>query len=868
MYQSFDLKEIRNNNLGFIPQRAFEHQKDAFAMLSKVFDFQNDEHKSGILVLPTGAGKTFTSVDWICRNVLPKNHKVLWLAQTGHLLKQAFQEFSKSMINVPHSRERINIRAVASSAAFANANQIEVSDDVLIITTQTALNKYNSKAKNVQGLPIKTKFEEFVEQAKSTGLFLVLDEAHHAPAFGSRNLLIGGDKFETGLKQLIPNIYFLGLTATPTYTDSSKRGWLWEIFSTDVEHIDKKGKKNIRKGIIYEAEKSALTEAGILALPKFIQRNTGETFDVDDKTYASLVREHKDLPEWLVEKMAKDEKRNNSIASEYILNKSTYGKTIIFADRWFQCIDIKEKLLKEGIKVDAVYSHLDAVPGSQEERNNRTSTENDIIIENFKQNKLDVILNVKMLTEGTDVPDVKTVFITRQTTSSISLTQMIGRALRGTKSQKNEEKKDTANIVFFTDNWKRIINFADPELGGLSEGKKVRGVYPIEYISIKLVEELARKIDTGINISEKPFLSFLPLGWYETEVTIAIGDELTSFTEFVIVSEGTEKKFERFINHFMANPLSEWGDENLSEEIMNKVSVEWISEYFMETDNLEGTLDMDIIKLARHIAQNKTLPKFTSFAERNDHDLSKLASAMLNMTLTQIDDELYKEFHKTDKLWNVFYKDFRRFNAAFDSEKGRVLYFRRHGNNPEFKIEKPEIILQDREPSDEIKEKVFKHDQYTCQCCGLVIDPNSKRDRKLLQIDHISAYTHSGDSSESNLQTLCMECNNYKSINEINFRITKSKLLGEKEIDLDCLQNGDMKNIEKKLRRMINNFYFCKAVLDIKLSEDRRGKYYTQWEIELYSGNNPDWLKANIPKILNFIQNILGFKHIETIQIL
>ena len=38
-----------------------------------------------------------------------------------------------------------------------------------------------------------------------------------------------------------------------------------------------------------------------------------------------------------------------------------------------------------------------------------------------------------MLTEGTDVPDVDTVFLTRQTTSKILLTQMIGRALRGPK---------------------------------------------------------------------------------------------------------------------------------------------------------------------------------------------------------------------------------------------------------------------------------------------------------------------------------------------------------------------------------------------------------------------------------------------------
>jgi superfamily II DNA or RNA helicase len=42
-----------------------------------------------------------------------------------------------------------------------------------------------------------------------------------------------------------------------------------------------------------------------------------------------------------------------------------------------------------------------------------------------------VLINIKILTEGTDIPDVQTVFITRETTSDILLTQMIGRALRG-----------------------------------------------------------------------------------------------------------------------------------------------------------------------------------------------------------------------------------------------------------------------------------------------------------------------------------------------------------------------------------------------------------------------------------------------------
>ena len=658
------------------------------------------------------------------------------------------------------------------------------------------------------------------------------------------------------------------MTATPTYSDKTRRGWLWEIFSSEIEHLDKRsGKKSVKKGIIYEVHKSDLEKAGILAFPKYIQRNTGATFDVDDTTYESLVKEHQDLPEWLIEKLAKDEKRNNYIADEYIQNKDLYGKTLIFADRWFQCVYLKEKLIKAGIKADAVYTHIDASPNSVAERNRRTSTENDLIIDKFKDNQINVLLNVKMLTEGTDVPDVDTVLITRQTTSSILLTQMIGRALRGTKAQKNKKNKETANIVFFTDNWKRIINFATPESGGLDDETKVRGTYPIEYISIKLVEELSRKIDSGVIIADKPFLSYLPVGWYETEITVGIGDDLATFKEFVIVSENTKSKFEKFIQDILNNLAPEWEDENITDKYMQPSLYRWITKYFSEEDNITNTLDFDLVKIARHVAQSKSEPIFITFTERNNHDLSEIAySAVKNrMDDLDIDDLLTKEYYSPEKFWKVFYKDYYRFSTAFDAERRRAIYKIKHGNEPQIDIPKHDIIQTKREPTEEEREKIFKHDNYTCQCCGLQINPNSKKDRRLLHIDHISAYTFSGDTTDSNLQTLCTKCNNYKNINEINFRITSTKLLNPKEFDTFDIDKKENLNIV--LRRIINFFYSSKAVLNINLATDGRNKFSKVWEIELYQGNNPEWLIRNKEKLISFVHNEVDYKNLVDIII-
>ena len=531
MYQSIEIKELRAKHPNYIPKTPREHQKDAFEKFSELYNFDKKQHKAGILVLPTGAGKTYTAVNWICRNVISKNIKVLWLAHTSHLLEQAYNSFYENLLEVSPTKTIVNMRLVSSNKSHSNASQIKTSDDVLIITSQTAISNFQSKTIDKTGKKQISAFEKFLDNSNETGLFVVLDEAHHAPAFGVRNLLIGGNKFEMGIKQLVPNSSFLGLTATPTYTDKKRRGWLWVIFK------DK---------IIYEIDKGELTKRNILAVPKFIQENTGETFTIDSQTYNRLVREHRDLPHGLIEELATSAPRNDYIVNKYVANKDTFGKTLIFADHWRQCVYIKEKLQEFGIsKVDAIYSKIDAKLNTPEARNQRTASDNEKILKKFKNDELDILLNVRMLTEGTDVPSVKTVFITRQTTSSILLTQMIGRALRG----KRAGGDDTANIVFFVDNWQKVINFATPFSGGLDDAEpKTRGYYPIEYISINLVEELSRKIDSGIVFAESPFLNFLPIGWYETEITVKTEDEGTeTFKEFVIVYEQTKQKIEEFI---------------------------------------------------------------------------------------------------------------------------------------------------------------------------------------------------------------------------------------------------------------------------------------------------------------------------------
>ena len=71
------LKESEKNKGKVLSKMPFPHQTKAHKKMSLFFA---DPGKRGILVLPTGAGKTYTAVHWILQNVVAKKKKVLWLA--------------------------------------------------------------------------------------------------------------------------------------------------------------------------------------------------------------------------------------------------------------------------------------------------------------------------------------------------------------------------------------------------------------------------------------------------------------------------------------------------------------------------------------------------------------------------------------------------------------------------------------------------------------------------------------------------------------------------------------------------------------------------------------------------------------------
>lgn len=59
--------------------------------------------------------------------------------------------------------------------------------------------------------------------------------------------------------------------------------------------------------------------------------------------------------------------------------------------------------------------------------------------------------------------------------------------------------------------------------------------------------------------------------------------------------------------------------------------------------------------------------------------------------------------------------------------------------------------------SKRLRFSILERDDFTCQYCGL------RPPYTVLQVDHIIAVTHGGDSSPDNLITACADCNSGKS---------------------------------------------------------------------------------------------------------
>jgi superfamily II DNA or RNA helicase len=792
------------------------HQANALGHLRKWYEAKGKKGGAGIVVLPTGGGKTFTAVRFLAENPLSDGYKVLWLAHTHHLLEQAFRSFRAETIgSIREPRRDLKVRVVSGTPGHFAPRHIEPDDDVVIATLQTIATAVR------EGLDPVTAFLE----AAGSKLFIVFDEAHHAPAPSYRKLL-------QGLQAAAAPT--LGLTATPVYSDATKQGWLKKLFPD---------------GILAQARATELMAAGILARPHAVPIPTSFTPSFDRRDYEKWRGEGRDLPEHIVDELAGSAERNAFIAATYAKDRARFGKTIIFTDRWYQCEAIAKALESHGVEAGSVYSHVDATPSTVAQRKKRDRDENARVLQAFREGRLDVLINVRMLTEGTDIPEAQTVFLTRQTTSRILLTQMVGRALRGPKFG------GTANayIVSFEDDWREQIQWAgfDLEDGGVDADKAERPKRPpLHLISIDLIQRLARQMHDGTNVSAVPFQAILPLGWYRTlfDARVPDSDDVEPMDLLVMVYEDEKEGFETLIAHLLAELSEELGDESITADAARNRIAALRARFLPNVGRNASDIETDILQLARHIAQRASAPKFYPFEVRASHDLDGIAREHIenDYGARRIDEELRREFAREDRFWRTLFTRYEQFRHYHEGCVARILAGR--ASNPPGPIVMP--APPPSEPDEAVKEEVRLRDHHACLACGTT---------RGLQVDHVIAVYRGGSDDASNLQTLCKRCNTTKGTESVSFRSPRTALarppsaMKEHRVP-DAGDAANPEAWERYLRRMINFHYQCGAVAEVAIAA--RGEGYYHWVVTLRSDNPLAWLAPHLPDLLGRIQRV------------
>lgn len=724
----------------------YSHQKNAMEALDKM---NQESSFSTLVVLPTGGGKTYTASMWLLKNAIDRKKKILWIAHRQMLLDQAAESFQKFAYTevIPHISS-FCFRIVSGASSHDRTSDIRKEDNLLIVSK-------DSIGRNIDRL------DQWLKGEKE--LYLIVDEAHHSTAKTYRKVI-------DYVKKKVPNVKLIGLTATPFRTAEAEQGLLAKIYSDGIKngqvvHGD--------IGITYQIGLKELINRQILAKPIFESYYTDEAYGDSLGVDAWESIQHLDiLPEEVAQQMADSAARNKLIVEIYKNNQKQYGQTILFAVNVVHAIQLTALFKKEGIKADYIVSSIkDAVTDVTINRE-----DNERKLEEYREGYLQVLINVNILTEGVDLPKTKTVFLARPTVSSILMTQMVGRALRGTAAGGTS----SACIVSFIDHWNEHIAWVNPETlfdgnNEFQDSDYEREKHDIRLIAISKIEEFASVLDDSVDTSflEKvPFEQRIPVGMYAFTYLEENGMD---HSYQVMVYNSTKIPYENLMDA-LPTLFKSFGvtEEYLSDTQLNEMESQCRDSFFCG-EMVPPYEKRDVLNILKYYAQYESIPQFYTFDEI---DRSKLDVGRIAQHIWDEDMGERKRTEYIDSLWAS--GDDNMLRLFF----GRKLYFLNQINIELMKLSHPDIyddenniqygsraledlplheigkinpLLEQQLRNDTFKKAMDKDGNYHCAKCGI-----SDKSRIFFQVDHIIPMNAGGKSTLDNLQILCRQCNGQK----------------------------------------------------------------------------------------------------------
>jgi superfamily II DNA or RNA helicase len=324
------------------------------------------EWKKGVIVMPTGTGKTILSA------LDAKSHggRVLFIVHRLDILSQSINAY-KSVWGI------LNEGLLTGEERYS-----ETSCDVLFASKDTLRQPH-----------------ELSRFSPDWFDYIVIDEVHHGQS----------PSYQSIIKYFKPN-FMLGMTATPDRTD---RKDIFELFDYNK---------------IYEVDLHEVIERGFLVPYTYI----GLTDNID---YSKIRYQNQRYRVDDLEKLLIIPERNQAILNAYLEpDKGNGDKAIGFCVSIIHAERMAEFFIKNGVKAAAIHS-------ATQNRNT--------LIQQFKNNDLQIIFTVDLFNEGMDFPNIRVLLFLRPTESKTVFLQQLGRGLRLCAG------KDRVRILDFIGNYNR-----------------------------------------------------------------------------------------------------------------------------------------------------------------------------------------------------------------------------------------------------------------------------------------------------------------------------------------------------------------------------------------------------------------------------
>lgn len=352
-----------------------------------------------ILTLPTGAGKTRTTVEALLSWRLSHQDPplILWIAQSDELCEQAVQSFREVWFDFGHRSEKYR-ETLTIGRLWGDRNATPTECGVVVASIQ----KLHAAARG-DGSGMTP--EDLQTLADVTGV-VVVDEAHRALAASYGQVLRS-----LGINFRVKNndSALLGLTATPRRTGPEETKRLLQRFRNQVLIAPSLGADPVQ----------TLKGQGVLAKVQY------ESLDYDadpieltsSSAHARYYETFEDIHSEVLRRLGEEHRRNRRML-ERILELKPEWPVLLFACSTQHAQAMASLLQRRGRSAACVLAST------------RTATRR-ALVEGFRDRKLSVLCNYGVLTTGFDAPSVRCVVVARPTASHVLYEQMVGRGMRG-----------------------------------------------------------------------------------------------------------------------------------------------------------------------------------------------------------------------------------------------------------------------------------------------------------------------------------------------------------------------------------------------------------------------------------------------------